>query len=109
MQIMGKKRPENAHVAWSRNLNYVRAKVLNHLQNSLIMPQEQKIEFVVPIERKFNPAAAQLNSRQGPVHYNFIRWPSVNQKKWNSALPREFRELLAGIRNPVNFPIGAWE
>src|ERR1700693_48024 len=87
MQIVRDERPKNTHIAGSRNLNDIRAEILYHLQKPLIMPREQKVEFVMSIERKFKRAAAQLNSRQRSVNYNFVRRPGVNQKKWNAALP----------------------
>jgi hypothetical protein len=41
-------------------VNDVRAEIAQEARDLRIVPQEQKVELVVPIERKLHPAAAQL-------------------------------------------------
>jgi hypothetical protein len=57
-QFVSHEGPQDSHVAWTRDVNDIRAEIAHEPQNPRIVPQEQKIEFVVAIERKFESAAA---------------------------------------------------
>ena len=107
MQIVRHEHSKNAHITWSCNLNDIRAEIPDHLQNPLVMPQEQKIEFVVAVEREFHPAAGQLHSGKSSICYHFATRAGVNHEEIESVFLCECGKLPAGIRDAVNFAVGA--
>jgi hypothetical protein len=56
------KSSQDSHIARTGDVDYVGAEVAHEAQDPGIVPQKQKIELVVSIERKLHPAAAQLHS-----------------------------------------------
>src|SRR4029077_12354669 len=65
--------------------------------------------FVVAIEGKLSAASGKLNSGQGSIGHYFVDRASMNQQKWESAFFRECGKLSAGIRDTVDFAVGARE
>ena len=62
-QVVGKESSQDPNVARARDVNDIRAEIAQEPRELRIMAQEQKIELVVAIEGKLDPAAAQLYSR----------------------------------------------
>jgi hypothetical protein len=49
---------QNSNVAWTRDVNHIGAEIAHQPQNPRIVPQEEKIKFVVAVERERERAAA---------------------------------------------------
>ena len=57
-QIVSQQGPQDSNVARAGDVNDIRAEIAQEPQKPRIVPQEQKIELVVAIERELNGAAA---------------------------------------------------
>ena len=104
-QFVSHESAQDSNVARTRDVNDIRAEIAHELQNPRIVPQEQKIEFVVAIERKRRPAAAQLNSGNRSIRYHFVARARVNQEEGESVFFGIGGKLPAGIRDAVYFPV----
>jgi hypothetical protein len=88
-------------------VNGARAEITQDLQNPGVVPQEKKIEFVMTVQRKLDGTAAQLHPSDRTVGHDFVTRAGVHQQEGESVFLREFSELPAGIRDAVNFAVGA--
>jgi hypothetical protein len=71
------------------------------------VPQEQKIELVVAIERELYSAAAKLNSGKRSIRYDFVARARMNQEEWKFVFFCICGKLPAGIRDTVYFAVRA--
>jgi hypothetical protein len=90
-------------------VNDIRVEIAQDPRKLGVLPQEQKVELVVAVERKSDPAAAQLHSGDGSIRNHFVTRARVNQEECESAFSCELGKLPAGIRDAVNFAVGARE
>ena len=61
VQIVGQDRAENSHIAGTRDVNEVRREITQEPGQPEIMPQKEKIEFVMAVQWEFEMAAAHLH------------------------------------------------
>jgi hypothetical protein len=104
-QIVRQQSAQDSNVARARDVNDIRVEIAQETQKPGIVPQEQKIELVVAIEREFDPAAAELNSGDRSFCYHFVPRARVNQEKCESAFFCKCGKLPAGVRDAVDFTV----
>jgi len=106
-QVVSHKSSQDSDVARAGNVNYIGAEILHEPENPRVVPQEEKIELVVTIERKLGAAAAQLNSGNRTIRNYLVARARVNQEEFVSVFFRKCGKFPAGIGDTVDFAVRA--